>query len=111
MNGRIYDPLLGRFLSADTFVQDAGDLQAYNRYSYVATNPLTSTDRSGFSIDHPNDNDLLRKSKATTPEALAVLQNVNSGPTVYRQGNFDVQITADAQFWATDNQARFSATQ
>ena len=47
MNGRIYDPLLGRFLSADTFVQDAGDLQAYNRYSYVRNNPSSLNDPSG----------------------------------------------------------------
>jgi hypothetical protein len=48
MNGRIYDPLLGRFLSADIVVQAPGDLQAYNRYSYVWNNPLTRTDPSGF---------------------------------------------------------------
>lgn len=31
MNGRVYDANLGRFLSADTFVPDANNLQAYNR--------------------------------------------------------------------------------
>ena len=48
MNGRIYDPLLGRFLSADVQVQFPGSLQSYNRYSYVRNNPLTVTDPSGF---------------------------------------------------------------
>jgi hypothetical protein len=48
MNGRIYDPLLGRFLSADLGVQFPGDLQSYNRYSYVRNNPLSTTDPSGF---------------------------------------------------------------
>jgi RHS repeat-associated protein len=48
MNGRIYDPLLGRFLSADLIVQSPGNLQAYNRYSYCFNNPLTFTDPSGF---------------------------------------------------------------
>ena len=48
MNGRIYDPLLGRMLSADLFVQYPGSLQSYNRYSYVQNNPLTSIDPSGF---------------------------------------------------------------
>jgi len=48
MNGRIYDPLLGRFLSADLVVQDAGNLQSYNRYSYVRNNPLSLIDPSGF---------------------------------------------------------------
>ncbi|MCW5548831.1 MAG: RHS repeat-associated core domain-containing protein [Opitutaceae bacterium] len=48
MNGRIYDPVLGRFLSADPFVDDAGDSQSYNRYSYVSNNPLGYTDPSGY---------------------------------------------------------------
>jgi RHS repeat-associated protein len=48
MNGRIYDPLLGRFLSADVFVQFPTVLGSYNRYSYVSNNPLRYTDTSGF---------------------------------------------------------------
>ncbi len=47
MNARVYDPELGRFLSADTYVQDPGDSQSYNRYSYVRNNPLKYTDPSG----------------------------------------------------------------
>jgi RHS repeat-associated protein len=49
MNGRVYDPELGRFLSADPNVSVAADLQAYNRYSYVANNPLRYTDPTGYS--------------------------------------------------------------
>jgi RHS repeat-associated protein len=48
MNGRIYDPVLGRFLSPDNFVQDAGSTQDYNRYSYCGNNPLIYTDPSGY---------------------------------------------------------------
>lgn len=48
MNGRVYDPLLGRFLSADPFVKQPEDLQSLNRYSYVKNNPLSYTDPSGF---------------------------------------------------------------
>ncbi|MFN9185421.1 MAG: RHS repeat domain-containing protein, partial [Betaproteobacteria bacterium] len=47
MNGRIDDPLLGRFLSPDPHIQDEGLLQNYNRYSYVLNNPLRYTDPSG----------------------------------------------------------------
>lgn len=50
MNGRIYDPLLGRFLSADVLVDGVGDLQGYNRYSYVKNRPLSLVDPSGFTV-------------------------------------------------------------
>jgi RHS repeat-associated protein len=48
MNGRIYDPLVGRFMSADPFIQAPGMLQSYNRYAYVMNNPLNLTDPSGY---------------------------------------------------------------
>ena len=50
MNGRVYDPALGRFLSPDPNVQFVGDLQSYNRYSYALNNPLRYTDPTGYSI-------------------------------------------------------------
>ena len=48
MNGRVYDPRIGRFFSADPFVQNPMELQSYNRYSYVMNNPLSMTDPSGY---------------------------------------------------------------
>ncbi|HFQ5356380.1 RHS repeat-associated core domain-containing protein [Vibrio vulnificus] len=48
MNGRVYDPTLARFLSADPFIQDKWfATQAFNRYSYVQNNPLSYTDPTG----------------------------------------------------------------
>jgi hypothetical protein len=49
MNGRIYDPELGRMLSPDPVVQVPEYSQNFNRYSYVMNNPLNLTDPSGFS--------------------------------------------------------------
>jgi RHS repeat-associated protein len=46
MGGRVYDPMLGRFLSADPLM--GGESQGLNRYSYVSNNPLAFTDPSGF---------------------------------------------------------------
>ena len=48
MNGRVYDPVVGRFLSPDPFVQYPSNSQSYNRYSYVLNNPLSNTDPSGY---------------------------------------------------------------
>src|SRR5207244_1986127 len=48
MLGRIYDPRIGHFLSADPLVANPGDGQSWNRYAYVRNNPLTLTDPSGL---------------------------------------------------------------
>jgi RHS repeat-associated protein len=49
MNGRLYDPMIGRFMQADPIIQEPYLSQSYNRYSYVINNPLSLTDPSGFS--------------------------------------------------------------
>lgn len=49
MNGRVYDPQLGRFTQADPIVQAPGNTQSYNRYSYVFNNPLAYVDPTGYS--------------------------------------------------------------
>ena len=49
MNGRIYDPTVARFVSADPIIQAPYNLQSYNRYTYTLNNPLSYTDPSGFS--------------------------------------------------------------
>jgi RHS repeat-associated protein len=48
LNGRVYDPLVGRMMSADPFVPDPMNGQAWNRYSYVINNPLALTDTNGY---------------------------------------------------------------
>ena len=47
MNGRLYDPVIGRFFSPDTYVQNPGFTQSYNRYSYCLNNPLKYIDPTG----------------------------------------------------------------
>lgn len=47
MNGRLYDPVLGRFFSPDSYVQFPGLTQSHNRYSYCLNNPLKYNDPSG----------------------------------------------------------------
>ena len=47
MNARLYDPILGRFLSPDPYVQAPFWSQNFNRYSYAANNPLLYVDENG----------------------------------------------------------------
>ena len=47
MNGRLYDPVLHRFLQPDNFVQDPFNTQNFNRYGYCLNNPLVCVDKNG----------------------------------------------------------------
>ncbi len=48
MNGRVYDPEIGRFLSVDPVIQTIEASQALNAYAYVWNNPLKYTDPTGM---------------------------------------------------------------
>ncbi len=65
-NARLYNPVLGRFISADSIVPDPVNSQAFNRYSYVLNNPMIYTDPSG----HRHWRDVLKK-----PAVAFVVQN------------------------------------
>ena len=47
MNARLYDSVLGRFLSPDPYVQMLDYTQAFNRYSYCMNSPLCYVDENG----------------------------------------------------------------
>ncbi|MBU6469473.1 MAG: RHS repeat-associated core domain-containing protein [Gammaproteobacteria bacterium] len=54
MNGRIYDPNLGRFLSVDPVFEFPTNTQSLNPYSYVLNNPLSMTDPTGYVVNACN---------------------------------------------------------
>jgi RHS repeat-associated protein len=51
MNARLYDPTLGRFMSADSLVPNPMSSQSYNKYAYIEDSPTNGIDPSG------NDNE------------------------------------------------------
>jgi RHS repeat-associated protein len=78
MNGRIYDPHLGQFLSADPIIQRPFG-HGFNRFSYVHSSPLNFVDPSGF-VPVPTDiivssapqaGDMLMPALSVTPGAAA----------------------------------------
>ncbi|WP_062176606.1 RHS repeat domain-containing protein [Dysgonomonas macrotermitis] len=77
MNARLYDPVIGRFLSPDPYVQAPDFSQNFNRYSYALNNPLRYTDPSGewFGLD-----DLIAAAIGGTVNLIgnAIAGNVNS---------------------------------
>ncbi|WP_444933929.1 FG-GAP-like repeat-containing protein [Microbulbifer sp. JTAC008] len=50
MNGRVYDPVIGRFMSTDLFIQSPYNSQSFNRYTYTFNNPLSFVDPSGYYV-------------------------------------------------------------
>lgn len=80
MNGRVYDPLVARFMSADPLIQDPMHSQSYNRYTYVWNNPTNLTDPTGFS---PEDNGMnygnTGSNIACKTEAACIKQGLSTG--------------------------------
>ena len=88
MNGRCYDPVLGRFLSADPVVQNPLSSQSYNRYSGLGNNPLRFIDPSGKSME----------------DALKAMYNFEGGGFYYR-GEYYVN-GGGGGFYSTSTGAR-----
>jgi RHS repeat-associated protein len=55
MNGRVYEPAIGRFLSVDPFIPNLADSQSVNPYAYVGNRPLSFTDPTGFCLEQPGN--------------------------------------------------------
>ena len=55
MNGRVYDPVISRFLNVDPIVQNPGKSQNFNSYSYCLNNPLRYRDPSGYYLQALKD--------------------------------------------------------
>jgi RHS repeat-associated protein len=77
MKGRVYDPVIARFMSADPIIQSPFRSQSFNRYSYVWNNPLNSADPTGFCrkmtriSDQCEDTSALRPSGARQNDGAA----------------------------------------
>ena len=91
MNGRLYDPLVGRMLSPDIVIQDPEYSQSYNRYSYCFNNPLRFTDPSGYVVRGRND--------VLNPQYFIWLKSSNS-----KNGNsFNTDIVEGSPMMMEDN--------
>jgi hypothetical protein len=116
MNGRVYDPRIGRFVSPDPFVQAPYFSQSYNRYAYVFNSPMSATDSSGFFGAAAGEGPEVGSGRSSTIEEVRVvgirtvdgivtefsrfffnihLSDLLSGPVTLfgRHGAVDVQIT------------------
>ena len=90
MNGRLYDPILGRFLSPDNYVQLPDFSQSFNRYSYCLNNPLKYTDPSGelFGIDD------MAIAFAIFNAASSMMQAAYNGQNIWKAGGLSLLSSA-----------------
>jgi hypothetical protein len=58
-DARLYDPVIGRFISPDSIVPAPFNPQSLNRYSYVLNNPLMYTDPSGQTMSVMSDQQMM----------------------------------------------------
>jgi len=94
MNGRIYDPLIGRVMSADPIVSHPGYSQSFNRYAYVWNNPLRYTDPSGF------DPTITYEWITGSDGNLSLYRNYDYGPDPYaKEGHFRVGASGRCPGW------------
>ena len=106
MNGRIFNPYIGRFMTADPQIQAPGMSQSYNRYSYIMNNPLGGTDPSGFGwfSDFFHSVNTFLQNPFKIENAYSVLHNQPGGAHVDRfmMGHEWARVIghAAANFWA-----------
>ena len=85
-NARVYDPSIGRFMSADSIVPDPLNSQSFNRYSYVNNMALSATDPTGHDTDCP-------QCKCVTCETCFSCYgpDIDSGTNLTAAGNYVLQ--------------------
>ena len=87
---RYYDPALGRFISADTIIPEAGSSQAYDRYAYVNNNPINNNDPSGH---RACDDDYGRACNVVHPPTV-----LNNTQVTYVQGFSEETLASVHQY-------------
>jgi RHS repeat-associated protein len=66
-NARYYDPMLGRFLQADSIVPNPGDPVAWDRYAYARNNPIRYNDPTGHAYYDPGCDCMVYEPHPPTP--------------------------------------------
>jgi RHS repeat-associated protein len=89
MNGRVFDPVIGRFLSADPYIDGPETTHGWNRYAYVHGRLLSATDPTGY--DYLGNLATTTASRCVDSWALAC--NVNMDP------NFLDNIMANSRYF------------
>ena len=91
-NARLYDPEIGRFISADPIVPDPFNPQSLNRYSYVLNNPLIYTDPSGYQQSAPGQDEEKDYPEFTLDEIVIYPPDMNIIYRTLRSANYGREL-------------------
>ena len=84
MNGRIFDPEIGRFLSPDPVVQSPYYSQSWYCYSYVMGSPMSLNDPTGKKNRHwVRQFDWRLGRRSWSPIFSLIKQDVHKSPQSY----------------------------
>ena len=101
MNGRVYDPLVGRFLNPDIFVKDPTNPIDFNRYMYCHNNPLKYVDPSGYE-DTVKLQEFTKQGKRSSPMFIeSTSQHPDYGLSDYFISNSEPYV--DPAYYAQQN--------
>lgn len=98
MNGRVYDPLVARFVSADPILQDPMNGQSYNRFAYVFNNPTNLTDPTGFCGKGKEE----VTGTSICQDIKVVAEGADGKPGVYKQKDTKIVRTTSSGTEAVD---------
>ncbi len=94
MNGRIFDPILARFMTPDAFVTNPRNLQSFNRYSYALNNPLAYIDPTGYA----NTDEISYQNPGPKEETVIITGSTCAdGVCIYRNPEAIREIWRDVQ--------------
>ncbi len=103
MNGRVYDPTVGRFLSVDPIVRDIDASQSWNGYGYVEGRTLSATDPSGWStVDNLKKNTQHRADPPRSAWVTSVYGTFHQslGSRINADGSEEIVISG---YWSFSN--------
>jgi len=104
MNGRVYDPMIGRFMSVDPMFQAPTNSQSVNPYSYVMNNPLSLVDPSGYCSDTTVTTDA--STGGTSVTACQETTSTDIGSHISHQGETTTTTTFNSSGRVVDQSSK-----
>ncbi len=96
MNGRIYDPVIGRMVQSDPVIQAPEFILSYNRYSYVWNNPMNRIDPTGYTSGDADGSDSIGPD-GDGPESVSNETDEPTDGMLGQQSNLDGQTENEVQ--------------